>query len=523
MSSLSFYGGVNEIGGNKVLLEDGYTRFFFDFGTSFAVRGKYFEEYLKPRSGTGLLDLLAMGLLPPLQGIYRDDLAPGEIWSRFESLPSYRQLEVDAVVLSHAHLDHSGYISLLKEDIPVYSTAMTAFIAKAIQDSSTPDFEREVCYSSPRTLKEGYLFTEGPYKQRQFAFVDSFSSTQETKAFWNSSPAESKKIESCEIKAALNRIGSLPFSYWLVDHSIFGAAAFAVKTSQGWVGYSGDLRLHGRGAKLTENFIKDVNALQPSIFICEGTRTGKESYTVTEEEVYDKALKLVKATQGLVIADFGPRNVERLLTFYQVAQETSRALVVLAKDAYLLDAMGLVSADVPKLGVLNDFLIYLELKGRLRPWEKKVRSRYESRLVSAADIRNGASDFLLCFSFWDINELIDIAPKGGLYIYSSSEAWDEEQKYDLGRLSNWLDHFGIRAVGLPRKEMNWEIPEAERGLHASGHASGSELIELIKNISPKVLIPIHTDNPDFFVANLKGTPIKIQLPTHARRMEFSSL
>ena len=31
MVSLTFYGGVDEIGGNKVLLEDGDVRFFFDF------------------------------------------------------------------------------------------------------------------------------------------------------------------------------------------------------------------------------------------------------------------------------------------------------------------------------------------------------------------------------------------------------------------------------------------------------------------------------------------------------------
>ena len=35
MTSLTFYGGVSEIGGNKILLEDGDTRLFLDFGMSF--------------------------------------------------------------------------------------------------------------------------------------------------------------------------------------------------------------------------------------------------------------------------------------------------------------------------------------------------------------------------------------------------------------------------------------------------------------------------------------------------------
>jgi ribonuclease J len=37
MVSLTFYGGVDEIGGNKVLLEDGDARVFLDFGQSFTM------------------------------------------------------------------------------------------------------------------------------------------------------------------------------------------------------------------------------------------------------------------------------------------------------------------------------------------------------------------------------------------------------------------------------------------------------------------------------------------------------
>src|SRR3989304_694864 len=64
---------------------------------------------------------------------------------------------VDAVLASHAHVDHTGYISFLREDIPVYASATTAFIAKAMQDSSMADFEKEACYLSPREEHEGYL------------------------------------------------------------------------------------------------------------------------------------------------------------------------------------------------------------------------------------------------------------------------------------------------------------------------------------------------------------------------------
>lgn len=509
MLSLTVYGGVNEIGGNKVLLEDSDTRLFFDFGTSFGERYHYFEEYLKPRPGVGLRDFLEMGLLPPLHGIYRDDFVPDDaFWLQYSSAPRYRELTVDGVLLSHAHIDHSGYISFLRDDIPIYATAMTAFIAKAMQDSGISDFEKEVCYLNRRNLRKGYLSPQGPYRQRQFVFLDDHLITEKARAFWNWSPAKSKLMKVAPVSGARERVKHLPIRYFPVDHSIFGATAFAVETSSGWVGYTGDLRLHGKGGHQTEGFIQEMRALKPYILICEGTRAGDERH-ITEEEVYENARQATRQSKGLVVADFSPRNVERLLTFRRIAQETNRRLVILAKDAYLLDAMTLVSDAVPKLGVCPDIAIYKELRARPSRWEEELWRRYSTKMVTASQIHAAPDDFILCFSFWDIKHLIDIAPQGGTYIYSSSEAYSEEQQIDLRRLHHWIDHFHMNGIGLPREQPNWEIPEDERGLHASGHASGAELLSLIETIAPQILIPIHTLDPGYFRHHLQGRGIEV--------------
>jgi ribonuclease J len=49
LTNLTFYGAVNEIGGNKILLEDKDTKLFLDFGMSFGTANKYFSEFLQPR------------------------------------------------------------------------------------------------------------------------------------------------------------------------------------------------------------------------------------------------------------------------------------------------------------------------------------------------------------------------------------------------------------------------------------------------------------------------------------------
>ncbi|HUS59830.1 MAG TPA: hypothetical protein VMX76_00370 [Nevskiaceae bacterium] len=71
---LTFYGGINEIGGNKILLEDKSTRFFLDFGKGFKEAGKYFEEFVNPRVVHGIKDYLELDLIPKLEGLYREDL-----------------------------------------------------------------------------------------------------------------------------------------------------------------------------------------------------------------------------------------------------------------------------------------------------------------------------------------------------------------------------------------------------------------------------------------------------------------
>ena len=113
LSSLTFYGGVNEIGGNKILLQDKDTKVFLDFGKGFSRRAKFFEQFINPRVANGIEDFLTMGLLPNIEGIYRDNLM--KMAGRQLS-----ELDLDAVLLSHAHSDHADYISFLHENIPLY-------------------------------------------------------------------------------------------------------------------------------------------------------------------------------------------------------------------------------------------------------------------------------------------------------------------------------------------------------------------------------------------------------------------
>ena len=232
-----------------------------------------------------------------------------------------------------------------------------------------------------------------------------------------------------------------------------------------------------------------------------------EKERVTEEEVFFNSLKVVRETDRLVIADFGPRNVERLLTFLEIARITGRKLLILPKDAYLLHSLNSLSPEYPSPDDPS-ILIYRKAKGREQGWERLIDELYPNA-VSPRDVGKNEGDFILCFSFWDINELPSIKPKGGIYIYSSSEPHNEEERIDMERLARWLERFDIKGVGFSGDE---------RGFHSSGHALGREIIEMAREIKPKYLIPVHTEKPEVFLEELSETEIII--PERGKTIEI---
>jgi ribonuclease J len=234
---------------------------------------------------------------------------------------------------------------------------------------------------------------------------------------------------------------------------------------------------------------------------------------ITEEEVMHNAeQKVVEAEGKLVVADFGPRNLERLLTFKEIAAQCGRKLAILPKDAYLLQSLHLAMPEMPDPIADSVLVVYEEVKNA-STWEKDLLTQYrnQGKVVQPQDIRHDEGNYILCLSFWDINELIDIKPgSGGLYIYSSSEAFNEEQRIDNKRLRQWLKHFGLLPVGVPDAETG-KLDKAERGFHSSGHASAPELMEIIDTINPEIVIPIHTEHPELFQDKL-GVQSQVIIP-----------
>jgi ribonuclease J len=430
---LTFYGGLNEIGGNKILLEDGDTRVFLDFGMTFKGEAQYFSNYLTPRGVNGAGDYLEFDLLPGLKGLY------GEAMLKNTDVKYEKEPKFDAVFITHPHMDHVGYVPFIDENIPVYCGECTKLIIDAIEEA-------------------GSRIDLGEHKFRPFR--------------------TGKKI----------KLGTLEIEPIHVDHSIPGAYGFIVHTSQGSIVYSGDYRLHGPMGKMTEEFAEAAAECCPDLMISEGTRVSPKADEKlhSEAKVKDESNNIVSNTDKLVIVAFYSRDVDRFKTFYEIAKNNNRKLVVPIKLAHLLSRLKndpvLKIPDVMK----DDDILFYKKRKKTGEFDEKDYYVWErpflEKAVTYDYVHKNESKLLFNLDLTSFTELIDIRPsEGGEFIHSMSEPFSEE---DIGLevMDNWLKHFGLR----------------RHQIHASGHCPPDDLVQIINKVKPKKLVPIHTEHPELF-------------------------
>ncbi len=430
-TSLTFYGGVNEIGGNKVLLEDKKVRIFLDFGQSFTMGKEYFTGWLCPRAINGLGDYFEFNLLPKIKGIYSEKQLAST------GLP-YTEPNIDALFLSHAHMDHVGHILFLDGKIPIYYGYGTKIFMKSMEETGSADFGKH------------------PYEPFRTG----------------------RKIE----------IGHLVVQPIHVDHSIPAAYGFIIHSSKGPIVYTGDLRAHGPRKEMTEEFAEKARESEPIAMISEGTRMTEteKRKNYSELEVERLSNEIVSATNKIVFVTHYGRDMDRFRTFYNIAKNNGRKIVISPKTAHLLSKL----VEDKRLHLPDPIkdegiLVYYKRKrtGGFQEKDYYVWEReFMDKLVNYEFVHEHQNEIVMDLVFYQFAELIDIRPDpNSHFIHSMSEPYSEEDIEDAV-MHNWLRHFKINF----------------HQLHASGHMNRNQLANLINYIKPKQIFPIHTENPSLF-------------------------
>lgn len=461
---IDILGGKTEIGGNKILVEHKGTKIFLDFGMSFSQNSRYFSEFLNPRKCTALTDYLEMGLLPDIEGIYRGD------YLKHMDRPA-EERDVDAVFLSHAHADHAQYIHFLRFDIPIYCTEATKILLHTLEETGVGTV------SDLTAACEAYTYYEN------------------TKGTLSRVTARQKDYH-CErnfhvmIPEKRVQVGSLDIEMFPVDHSLPGACAFIIYSDEGNVVYTGDIRFHGYNRALSERFVEKAIESKPKWLLCEGTRIDNNDVD-SEEDVKNEIGKIITETKdALVFVEHPIRDTDRVRSIYEASVANGREFVVGLKLAYLIEALGDLSPfsieDVKILtpkkswGLIGKDMEHSLIEKDYLMWERDFIFRSNS--ITTEELQENPGKYLVSMNMWIINQLTDIQPKNAVWIKSSCEPFSEEMNIDEGRKQNWLKHFGIESVSA----------------HASGHASGNEIRDMIKRINPEHLIPLHTEHPEMF-------------------------
>jgi len=434
MVGLRFYGGVGEVGGNKILLEDSDTRVWLDFGKSFSCGADYYTGYLAPRGITGLKDFFEFNLLPKVEGLYAEELLA-------ETETKYSAPRFDGIIISHAHGDHVGHLGFVDPKIPVYTGAGTKLFMEA-SDETSQNHLGDHAYRSFRTRTR-------------------------------------------------IKIGSLEVCPIHVDHSIPGAYGFIIYTSEGPLVYTGDMRTHGPKSDMTEEFIEAAARSKPRAMITEGTRVSPDDHrqNLSEQQVANGIGGVCsdpRHRKRLIIYTHGPRDMDRLRNFYAAAVSCGRKIVIAPRTAHLLAKLiHDEHLDLPDPTLDDSIAVYYRRK-KSGSYNESDYFRWErpflDKMVTPAELKREPGGYMVNIDFTGLTELIDVRPEPGTpFIYSMSEHFREDE-VESTVLKNWIAHFGLEYVQL----------------HASGHISRGELAEAIERIRPKRVFPVHTEYPELF-------------------------
>lgn len=502
---LTGYGGVGEIGGNAFVLDSGHDRLLLDIGKRFGVdkaveeRGArpgwsdYFDEYLKPRSFRYVPDLLELGLVPPIDGLYRADLG-----GTAADAPA-------GVVVSHAHMDHVGLLGLVQPGVPVLASAESRAILHSMQVTGLAapenDFVATKAKGKVGRRKDGGLTTKPQFD------------VGPPRMFNTANKADAGSFE----------VRALP-----VDHSIPGAQGVVVESKAGAVAYTGDFRLHGRGREKSEKLVERIAGVD--VLVSEGTNVHAPGddhhekdtdHETSVEAAIEEAMRKEAGRagrSGFVGIAYPPRDLDRFVSIHAVAKRAGRRFAISPKQAHLLDALRAAGrTDLPDPRTDMGLAVYFEAanKGLLladpravpvaaadlsvtpvslqdAEFQNLVATEYPEwaqpyfgakTAVGPLDVRREPGAFLTSINYWSITELFDIFPDrakaNGLYIHSQTQPFNDEMLQDRRKLDRWL-----RAFKLEKAET-----------HVSGHLDQKSLEWVLDEVKPRTLVPVHSQAP----------------------------
>jgi len=213
------------------------------------------------------------------------------------------------------------------------------------------------------------------------------------------------------------------------------------------------------------------------VLLMEGTNLRSDKPCVTENHLEDAFVQLFRGTPGRVFVAWSAQNIDRTVTLYRACLTAGRTLAV---DLYTAEVME-VAADfgkLPRPGWDNLKVVITSAFGRM--YRRIGREGFVERMVpfgiSASKLTETPERWVAMVR----GSLVpDYSHKGVVPNPNDAWCWSMWSGYlsneDGACVRRWFDSGGTRAEHI----------------HASGHASPSDLRAFARAMDAKQLVPIH--------------------------------
>ncbi len=302
----------------------------------------------------------------------------------------------------------------------------------------------------------------GHVAKKVFAAVQNVLKTKMNKG----NPERVDEFKTFEIGKTL-LFGDIKVTPYTVDHSAFDAYMLLVETEGKRVLHTGDFRMHGaRGRKMPLVFEKFASNID--VLIIEGTMMSRRAEKVlTEHEMGRQAKELLRDNKQVFVL-CSSTNIDSIAGFYSAAIANKRVFVV-CEDDFQNEILRIITEN--SKSSFYDFSrqkVYTYSKGEKL---NKYMSDCGFCFIGRTNFVTGQAlqafpDNLLIYSMW----------KG--YLDKKHPAYDDYK-------SGFID----KAIAGGSRLAH---------LHTSGHATAEQLKQVCEITKAKVVIPIHSENPEAF-------------------------
>lgn len=268
------------------------------------------------------------------------------------------------------------------------------------------------------------------------------------------------------------QLGNITITPYRVDHDILGASSFLIETPDATILNSGDIRMHGEHPEWNKAWMGEMAQKEIDILLMEGTtffpneKDKSQKLCQSEQDIPSVISQLLIETKGLVTFNIYHRNIDRLQHILNASKYANRTAVLELETAYIADQF------------LKDpsFVIYRTAEPKTN-WQKALTEKYKQ--ITADDINEQPNQYFLQNSYDRILNLLDLNLENGLYLHSNG--------MPLGKFDP--AYFTMHSF-LEMLNMQYEA------LDVSGHATRQDVLSIIEQVKPNVLIPWHSFHPE---------------------------